>query len=125
MRSDVPHEVLAKHYAWQKTLPNTNTFYIPKDISRERNFIVACNYAYDVLGESPVPDHVYEFVVGKLEEYKKYCPKEWNSCDIFHDYFVKNDDWEYTGSGVPNTDRAKALANYLFKKWNKESKIEQ
>lgn len=119
MRSDVPHEVLVKHYTWQKTLPSTHIFYIPRDISRERRFIVACNYAYDINGESPVPDHVYEFAVGKLEEYKKYCLDEWNGCAVYEDYFVKNDDWEYTGSGVPSTEESKKLANYLFKKWNK------
>lgn len=119
MRSDVPHDILLKHFAWQKTLPSTNILYIPKDIARERKFIVACNYAYDVLGESPVPDHVYEFAVGKLEEYKKYCPDEWNACKVYEDYFVNKDDWTYTGSGVPHTDESRALAEYLFKKWRK------
>jgi len=120
MRYDVPDDILCKHYTSQKLLPADSTLYIPKDIARERKFIVACNYAYDILGESPVPDHVYEFAVGKLEEYKRYCPEEWEACDVFHEYFVQRNDWEYTGSGVPKTEQAKALCNYLFIKWKKD-----
>lgn len=119
MRSEVQNEVWIKHFAWQAKLDSSHMFYIPRDIKRERNFVVACNYVYEVMDNCPVPDHIYEHAVSNLELYEKYCTKEWGDCETYSDYFMQRDDWKYTGSGVPTTDKEKKLGEYLIKKWHK------
>lgn len=119
MRNKADRKQLKDYFDVVKTLPEEHPCYLLKDIARERKFIVACNYAYEVVGSSPVSDSIYEYVISRLELFKEFCPDEWKACDVFYDYFVKNDDWTYTGSGVPQTEEAKKLSDYLFKKWEK------
>lgn len=78
-------------------------------IIHERKLALVFNYAYEVNGQGLVSDAVYEYGLSLMKEYKRLHPEEWDSCDFYKEYFVENDDWEYTGSGVPRTESVKSL----------------
>lgn len=86
----------------------------------ERELVLVFNYAYEVLGEGLVKDSVYEYGIQNLRELRENFPVEWESCGFYHEYFVKNDDWEYTGSGVPRGGDVKSLYdNYIKRVYGK------
>jgi hypothetical protein len=78
-------------------------------ITHERTLCLVFNFAYEVVGQGLVSDAIYEYGIAKLKELKATKPDEWAACTFFADYFVGNDDWEYTGSGVPRTSEVEAL----------------
>lgn len=86
-----------------------------KSIEHERRLAVAFNYAYEVIGEGLVSDAIYEYGLSNLKYLKRNFPTEWEHCDVFSDYFIQDDSWEYTGSGVPQNDEAKAEYDRVLK----------
>lgn len=78
-------------------------------ITHERTLCLVFNFAYEVVGQGLVSDAIYEYGIAKMKELKATKPDEWAACTFFADYFVDNDDWEYTGSGVPRTSEVEAL----------------
>lgn len=82
---------------------------IQSKIVHERKLALIFNYAYEVIGQGIVSDAIYEYGISRLREFKNKYPDEWNKCEFHKDYFVDNDDWEYTGSGVPTTSEVKEL----------------
>ena len=88
------HEKFVSHFCW---------------ITHERTLCLVFNFAYEVVGQGLVSDAIYEYGIAKLKELKATKPDEWAACTFFADYFVDNDDWEYTGSGVPRTSEVEAL----------------
>ena len=91
---------------------------IASKIIHEKKLALIFNYAYEVIGQGIVSDAIYEYGLSLLKEYKKDYPIEWNSCSFFKEYFVDNDDWEYTGSGVPVTDKVKNLYEFFVSNGN-------
>lgn len=82
---------------------------VNSSILHNRKLTVIFNYAYEVIGQGLVSDPIYEYGINQLKELKNTYPIEWAEHDFYRDYFVWNDDWEYTGSGVPRTMESRLL----------------
>jgi hypothetical protein len=78
-------------------------------MEHERSLCLIYNFAYEVVGQGLVSDAVYEYGITKMKQMKANDPDAWAACEFFADYFVGNDEWEYTGSGVPRTPEVEAL----------------
>ena len=89
--------------------PDTPMNKVLTRIIHERRLCLIFNFAYEVVGQGLVSDATYEYGIQNMRDLRAENPEEWATCDFFNDYFVVNDDWEYTGSGVPRTNEVKAL----------------
>lgn len=76
---------------------------ITDSITHERELLVAFNWAYEVLGQGIVSDAIYEYGLRNLKELRDAHPQHWQEHGLMHEYFVGNDEWTYTGSGIPRT----------------------
>ncbi len=102
MRSQIEPHIWVTHFDEMRRLYGGDLSHpcnIANSILHNRRFVLACNYAYEVIGES-CSDRIYEYSVESLEVLRKYARDEWDACDYYSNYF-NQDEWTYTGQGSP------------------------